>query len=195
MCAVPIGEAHSHVVNIESRAMQCTCRSCYLLFTVRGASRGKHRSVPDRFRYDPHFALADRVWDSAGIPVSMAFLFVNSVQNSTVAFYPSPAGATESLLPAEAWAQLLADNPAVADIEPDVEALLITRGRDGFEAFLVPIDSCYELVGHVRIHWKGFDGGTEAWEVINGFFDGLRERSEVVGASDSVTTSDGAMHG
>jgi uncharacterized protein DUF5947 len=180
MCAEPIGEPHSHVANIENRAILCTCRPCYLLFTQRGAGRGNYRAIPQRFRHDPHFALADRIWDSAGIPVSMAFLFVNSVQGSTVAFYPSPAGATESMLPSESWSELLADNPAFADIVPDVEALLLTRGADGFEAFLVPIDVCYELVGHVRLHWKGFDGGTEAWTVITGFFDGLRRRSEVV---------------
>lgn len=180
MCAEPIGEPHPHVVNMDDRSILCTCRACYLLFTQRGAARGKHRAVPERFRYDPQFALADRIWDSAGIPVSMAFLFVNSAQNSTVAFYPSPAGATESMLPAESWAELLADNPAFADIEPDVEALLLNLGMDGFEAFLVPIDVCYELVGRVRLHWKGFDGGTEAWTVINAFFDRLRARSEVV---------------
>jgi hypothetical protein len=182
MCAAPIGEPHQHVVNVESRALQCTCRACYLLFTGRGAAHGKHRAVPERFRHEPRFTLADQVWDSAGIPVSMAFLFANSVAGTTVAFYPSPAGATESLLPGDAWAALVADNPDFADIEPDVEALLISRGPDGFEAFLVPIDICYELVGHVRLHWKGFDGGEKAWEVINGFFDGLRARSDVAGA-------------
>ena len=182
MCAAPIIDEHQHVVNVETRALQCTCRPCYLLFTSRGASGGKQRAVPERYLYDPHFALADQVWDSAGIPVSMAFLFVNSVQAATLAFYPSPAGATESLLPAVAWAALLADNPAFADIEPDVEALLLRRGEDGFEAFLVPIDVCYELVGRVRTHWKGFDGGTEAWTVINGFFDRLRTRGDTVGA-------------
>lgn len=180
MCAEPIGAEHSHVANVEQRSIMCACRSCYLLFTAKGASHGRHRAVPQRFRRDPQFARADRVWESAGIPVSMAFLFVNSIQNATVAFYPSPAGATESLLPPESWSELLADNPAFADIEPDVEALLLTRGPSGFEAFLVPIDVCYELVGHVRLHWKGFDGGTEAWAVINGFFDRLRSRSEVV---------------
>ena len=180
MCAEPIADQHSHIVNIETRALQCSCRSCYLLFTSRAAAHGKQVAVPERFRCDPHFALADAVWDSAGIPVSMAFLFVNSAQGETVAFYPSPAGATESMLPGDAWSELLADNPAFADIEPDVEALLVMRGEDGFEGFLVPIDVCYELVGHVRLHWKGFDGGPAAWTVINGFFDDLRARSETV---------------
>jgi hypothetical protein len=180
MCGAPIGDEHSHIVNVETRALQCSCRPCYLLFTSRGAAHGKQRAVPERFRHDPRFTLADSVWDSAGIPVSMAFLFVNSARRETVAFYPSPAGATESMLPGDAWSELLADNPAFADIEPDVEALLVMRGLDGFEGFLVPIDVCYELVGHVRLHWKGFDGGQEAWAVINGFFDGLRARSEKV---------------
>jgi hypothetical protein len=111
----------------------------------------------------------------------MAFLFLNSAAESTVAFYPSPAGATESLLPTDSWTQLLVDNPLFADIEPDVEALLINKGTAGFECFLVPIDVCYELVGLVRTHWKGFDGGEQAWAQINGFFAGLRERSESSG--------------
>lgn len=184
MCADPIGDEHSHVVNVESRAIQCTCRACYLLFTISGAGGGKRRAVPSRYRHDPHFALAERVWDSAGIPVSMAFLFVNSARQTTVAFYPSPAGATESMLPSAAWEELLADNPAFADTEPDVEALLLSRGPSGFEAFGVPIDVCYQLVGLVRLHWKGFDGGEEAWQVINTFFDGLRARSQLVGATN-----------
>ena len=182
MCAAPIGDEHSHVVNIETRAMQCACRPCYLLFTSRAAARGRQVAVPERYRYEPHFALADTVWASAGIPVSMAFLFVNSAQGETVAFYPSPAGATESMLPGGAWSELIADNPVFADIEPDVEALLLLRGENGFEAFLVPIDACYQLVGHVRLHWKGFDGGSQAWAVIDGFFGDLRTRSTMAGA-------------
>jgi hypothetical protein len=112
----------------------------------------------------------------------MAFFFVNSVEATTVAFYPSPAGATESLLPGDAWVGLLGSNPAFGDIRPDVEALLVQRAPDGFEAFLVPIDVCYELVGLVRLRWKGFDGGQEARAAIDVFFATLRERSELVGA-------------
>jgi DNA-binding IclR family transcriptional regulator len=62
----------------------------------------------------------------------------------------------------------------------DVEALLVRRGERGWECYLVPIDACYELVGLVRMHWKGFDGGQEAWEAIDGFFDAVRERSRPV---------------
>jgi len=68
----------------------------------------------------------------------------------------------------------------MTDLTPDVEALLVQRAGEGFECFLVPIDACYELVGLVRMHWKGFDGGEEAWEAIGGFFDAVRERSREV---------------
>ncbi len=38
-----------------------------------------------------------------GIPVSLAFLFYQSDQTRYVAFYPSPGGATESLLDLAGW--------------------------------------------------------------------------------------------
>ena len=178
MCATPVSEAeHSHVVNTETRALMCTCRGCYLLFTHRGAGGGKHRAVPQRYLYEPNLVLGQAMWESAGIPVGMAFFFTNSVLDKTMAFYPSPAGATESLLPLDAWSTLLADNPVFTDVEPDVEALLVKKTDDGFECYLVPIDVCYELVGLIRLTWSGFDGGSEAREAIDAFFGQLRERS------------------
>ncbi len=220
MCAEPLGEEHSHVVDLSSRNLVCTCRACYLLFTHEGAAGGKYRTVPDRYRYLPGFAMTDAEWDELQIPVGMAFFFRNSDLDRFVAFYPSPGGATESLLPLEVWRGVLSANPDVADVADDVEALLLRRhdiaqqagernaGPDaqpgeqqdgpadganrgdtssktgdakGTECFLVPIDACYELVGRVRMHWRGFQGGQEVWREIGGFFDRLRERSEVVG--------------
>ena len=174
MCARPIASLHSHVVNVESRAILCACRPCYLLFTSGGA--GKHRAIPERYVHVPDLVGGQAWWDSAGIPVRMAFVFTNSELDAPVAFYPSPAGATECLLALESWSQLLADNPALADVAPDVEALLINQTDEGFEGFLVPIDACYRLVGVVKLNWKGFDGGTEAWREIDAFFADLRGR-------------------
>jgi hypothetical protein len=177
MCHEAIAEEHPHVVNLESRALMCACRPCYMLFTERGAGAGKFASVPDRYLFDADFTISDAQWDEFQIPVKMAFFFVNSVLNQTVIFYPSPAGATESLLPADTWESVMAANPLFASLEPDVEALLVYRRQSAYECFLAPIDACYELVGHVRMNWKGFDGGQEAWEAIDGFFDRLRVRS------------------
>ena len=38
------------------------------------------------------------------------------------------------------------------------------------EAYLVPIDVCYELVGQLRRLWRGFDGGREVRVALDEFF-------------------------
>jgi len=180
MCATPIDGDHSHVVNVETRRLICTCRPCYFLFTHQGAAGGKVRAVPERYRHDPGFRLDEATWAQLQIPVRTAFFFMNSHLGKVVAFYPSPAGATECLLGLTAWDDLVAQNPTLAELQPDVEALLVHSGRGGggFECYLVPINACYELVGRVRQIWRGFDGGEEAWRGIDGFFAALRDRSE-----------------
>lgn len=178
LCGTSIAEPHPHVVNLESRALLCACRPCYLLFTHQGAGAGKFRAVPERYARASGPVLAERHWDALQIPVGIAFFFFNSSIGRTVAFYPGPAGATESQLPLETWSELVAANPALAALAPDVEALLVQKAADGFACFLVPIDACYELVGLIRRAWKGFDGGEEAWRDIDGFFARLRERCE-----------------
>jgi len=183
MCAEPIVADHGHVIDLGNRSILCTCRGCYLLFTHTGAGGGRHRAVPERYLHVADFPAGSQLWEATGIPVRMAFMFHNSSLESTVAFYPSPAGATESLLPQRAWDDILAGSPTLGDIQDDVEALLVNRvAHEDFECFLVPIDACYGLVGLVRLYWKGFDGGTEAWEHIDSFFADLRERSEPVTA-------------
>jgi Family of unknown function (DUF5947) len=177
LCGAQIAHEHSHVVNLEGRNLLCTCRACYLLFTHDGAAGGKYRAVPDRYLFDADFRLTPAQWDTIQIPVGMAFIFFNSALDRYAAFYPSPAGATESLLDLAAWDKILEANPHLAGVAPDVEALLIRRLNDRFECFLAPIDACYELVGIVRLNWKGFDGGEEVWREIDGFFARLRDRS------------------
>jgi Family of unknown function (DUF5947) len=184
MCAQQLAPGHSHVVNIENRSLMCACRACYLLFTQAGAAQGKYKAVPDRYLSLQSVELAPEKWDSLQVPVGMAFFFFNSALQRVTGFYPSPAGATESLLPLDSWRELAASHPAIETMEADVEALLIRRGRDGgFECFLVPIDACYELTGIVRRRWRGFDGGEEARGDIDAFFGALREKSRPAGAA------------
>jgi hypothetical protein len=174
MCSAPISAEHGHVVDVSSRALMCSCRPCYLLFTDENANL-HYRSVPERYLSFPDLALDGRAWDELQIPVGLAFLFRNSVQQRTVAFYPGPAGATESELPLEAWETIVAQNPALAVLRPDVEALLVRR--DAGSCHLVPIDTCYELVGQLRTRWRGFDGGREAHEAMDAFFARVQARS------------------
>lgn len=125
-------------------------------------------------------------WDALQIPVGMAFLFHNSSMGRAAAFYPSPAGATESLLPLDVWDEVREANPSLKAMLPDVEALLVRRQDGGNECYIVPIDLCYELVGVIRRWWKGFDGGEEAHREIDAFFERLRERSAVITSRDAA---------
>jgi Family of unknown function (DUF5947) len=183
LCGQPIPDRHSHIVHLERRNLLCACRACYLLFTSGGAGGGKYRAVPERYLGLGARVLTEEQWDRAQVPVNLAFFFFNSSLGRTVAFYPSPAGATESLLPLETWQEVERANPVLAGLTPDVEALLVYKRPEGFESYVVPIDACYELVGIVRRHWKGFQGGEEAWRAIEGFFAGLRSRSTTSGAA------------
>jgi hypothetical protein len=115
----------------------------------------------------------------------MAFLFRSSLENKIVALYPSPAGAVESLLPLDAWAEIEAHNPSLHQLKPDIEALLVNRvghahGLRDAEYYIAPIDECYKLVGLIRTNWKGLSGGTEVWNEVGRFFTELRSKSEVV---------------
>lgn len=177
MCAVAIPETHAHVVDLDKRGVVCACRPCYLLFLHPGAGGRKYRAVPERYLRADDLTLTEAQWDEFQIPVGMAFFFHNSSVGRTLAFYPSPAGATESTLPLEAWRDLVDTNPLLETLEPDVEALLVRHHAERFECYVVPIDACYELVGRIRRHWRGFHGGEEAWRQVGLFFDGLRQRT------------------
>ncbi|MET8148571.1 DUF5947 family protein [Actinoplanes sp. NPDC049668] len=182
MCAAGLPAAHSHVVDLHSRALLCACRPCYLLFTDEQA-RLQYRAVPERYLSLPGAAIDDRAWQELQIPVGLAFLFRDSAQDRMVASYPGPAGATEADLPQAAWDRIVARAPQLALLRPDVEAVLVRRparpgdadaDRSQPRCYLVPVDACYELVGRLRMLWRGFDGGREAHEAMEQFFDRVR---------------------
>jgi hypothetical protein len=107
----------------------------------------------------------------------MAFFFRDTAAERVSAYYPSPMGPTASLLTLDAWQALEAANPVLAELEPDVEALLVDRTRGRRRQWLVPIDDCYALVAVIRTRWRGFTGGREVWEAIDAFFDQLDTRA------------------
>jgi hypothetical protein len=109
------------------------------------------------------------------LPIDLAFFVNSSKAGRVVAYYPSPAGCTESLLSLEAWADIVRDNPVLERMQPDVEALLVNRTRERREYYIAPLDQCYKLTGLIRMNWQGFSGGEEIWREIEGFFGALRE--------------------
>jgi hypothetical protein len=191
LCAVPIGDDHRHLVDVRTQTLRCSCRGCALLFDDSGTGGGRYTAVPDRYRRLEPFVLDPFQWTQLQIPVGMAFFMVSTPMEATVAFYPSPGGATESELPLDTWEAIVAANPPLDGVVPDVEAILIRATASGPsrtptmepECYIVPIDRCYELVGELRLYWRGFDGGQEVREHIEAFFDDLARRSKRVGAA------------
>ena len=178
-CGAELEDDHQHLLEPASRKLMCACDECAI--SVGELQGGKLHRIPRRVRYLADFQLDDAMWDSLLIPVGMAFFFYSSAANRMLAFYPSPAGATESLLDLESWEEVRRANPILHEMQPDVEALLVNRMKGGREYFLAPLDKCYELVGLIRAHWRGLSGGKEVWEEVNGFFAKLKRLSNAAG--------------
>jgi hypothetical protein len=174
LCGGALANEHGHGVDVEQRRLVCLCDPCRIVLGANPDGRGRFRALPDRVVADPEFARADGEWEALGIPVSTAFFFHDSAAGGIVAFYPGPAGATESLLGAQQWEDLARTSPVASGLAPDTEAMLVRRTADTHESYLVPVDRCYELVGLLRLHWRGFDGGAEAHDALDEFFTGVR---------------------
>ena len=158
LCGAPIPAEHSHVLELATRDVKCSCRPCGLLF-----ERAEQRKLipTDVYRVDE----LELDWEALRLPVDIAFFFRSG--GAMKAYYPSPMGPTESLL--------TVDVPvALAD---DVEALLVNRVRGARRQWIVPIDVCYALVGLIRTHWRGFTGGADVWRELERFYEGLDRRS------------------
>ncbi|MGE7433842.1 DUF5947 family protein [Kitasatospora sp. NPDC001175] len=179
-CGVRLPSGHRHVVDTDDRALACTCPACAMLFETPGAAEGRYRKVPDRYLMDPAHELGRSDWESLQIPVSTAFFFRNTALRRLIALYPSPAGPTESELDPQTWEFTLGRTRLAGLLEPDVEALLLRRTTEGLQYFLVPIDVCYELVGRMRLHWQGFDGGSRARAELDSFFARVEQRARVL---------------
>jgi hypothetical protein len=175
LCAAVLGAVHAHLVQVDSGKLQCCCGGCA---SVLGPASGKFRRVPERVRALPELRMTPDDWKGFAIPVGIAFFVRSTPRGGTVAFYPSPLGPVETSVPPESWEGLLGKNPELGALEPDVEALLLRRGVDRADAFLVPLDECYRLTALVRKSWRGFTGGEDMAGIVDEFFAGLRRRGD-----------------
>jgi hypothetical protein len=180
LCGEVIPANHRHLLDLRSRELMCACQACKILFDRKEAGVGHYRLVPDRRLRIEGFRLEDQDWAALEIPVDMAFFFHSTRDERVSAFYPSPAGPTESLLRLDAWQDIERANPVLLSLEPDVEALLVNRARGARQHFIVPIEDPYRLVALIRSRWRGLTGGQEVWEGIESFFAALDEGARTV---------------
>ena len=175
LCGVVLAPEHRHLLEAANRRIQCACDPCALCFEA--AVGGRFKLIPRDARSLPGFRLPDAAWESLALPINLAFFFYSTPQEKMAVLYPSPAGVTESLLPLPAWEAIVTDNPALAGMQPDVEALLVHRVGEARDYYVAPIDACFELVGLIRVHWRGLPGGADVWREIDAYFARLKERA------------------
>ena len=171
LCPITIPEEHKHLLHLTERRIVCVCGTCWAL----RSGDAEFRPVGNRTVRLDGFALSDEQWAAFGLPIGLAFLMISTVSGGVVALYPSPAGATESELALEAWADVCAANPAL-ELEPDTEALVVNRLAEPAQHMIVPIDKAYGLVGVVKSSWEGISGGDRVRASVTAYLDGLREQ-------------------
>jgi hypothetical protein len=175
LCSVRVPPRHRHLLEMPTIKIVCSCDACALRF--QDVVEGHFKLIPRDTRSLAEFRITDADWENFALPINLAFFFYSTPQQKMMAYYPSPAGATESLLPLTAWSSLVAQNPMLKELQADVEALLVNRAGKARDYFIAPIDKCFELVGTIRMHWRGLSGGQEVWDKIDSFFSQLKENA------------------
>jgi Family of unknown function (DUF5947) len=174
LCGTTIDDEHRHLLQTAEHRILCACEPC---FAMR-AGDPDLRPTGTRVAVLNGFDLPDELWAAFQIPIGLAFFF-RTADGGVAAFYPSPAGATQSELYLEAWDDLATRNAALAGLEPEVEALIVDRLSEPRNYAIVPIDRCYELVGAIKASWQGISGGSAVEDAVGAFFAALRERRSV----------------
>ena len=105
LCSGVLATEHPHLLELATRQIVCACDACSTLFD--GMQGGKYRRVARRTLVLADFHINDGQWEDLLIPINMAFFFYSSMHGRMVTLYPSPAGAVESLLPLDAWADIV----------------------------------------------------------------------------------------
>jgi uncharacterized protein DUF5947 len=173
LCGVTIPEDHRHLLHLVERRIACSCEACWGM----RAGEGDYRPVGNRTLWLGELEIPDDLWAAFQIPIGLAFFMESTVTNCVVAMYPSPAGATESELHFESWSRMIALNPVLAGMEPDIEGLIVNRLSDPPAYVIAPIDTCYALTGTIKASWEGISGGGAVEQAVAGFFEQLRERA------------------
>ena len=170
LCGNSLPENHRHLLHLTERRILCACATCW----AQHSGDAELRPTGSRIVWLDEFELPDELWAKLQVPIGLAFFMRSSVAEAVVAMYPSPAGATESELELEAWADVCAANPEL-ELEPDAEALVVNRLGETAQHMIVPIDKAYGLVGVVKSSWEGISGGGGVVVAVAGYLNSLRE--------------------
>jgi hypothetical protein len=176
ICGAVVPDDHRHLLHLEERRIVCSCEACWALHS----GDPEYRPSGMRTLWLDGFDCNEELWGMLGIPIGLAFFMRSTASDPAhpvVAFYPSPAGATECELGLEAWDAMVTANPVLERLEPDAEALIVNRLAEPAQYVIAPIDVCYALVGLIKSRWEGISGGDAIERAVPEFFAELREKA------------------
>jgi hypothetical protein len=177
ICHAPVPDDHRHLLHLTERRIVCSCEACWALHS----GDAEYRPTGMRTLWLEGFDCDEEMWGLFQIPIGLAFFMRSTVTGGIVAFYPSPAGATESELALEPWEALVERNPVLADLDTDAEALVANRLTEPAQYVIAPIDDCYALVGLIKSRWEGISGGDAIAQAVPQFFAAMRARAVASG--------------
>jgi hypothetical protein len=148
LCAAPLSEPHDHMFDAQSRRLVCACVACSLLFPSH--SGGAYRRIRPCQVPLPGVVLDDERWTALGIPVRLVFIVASAVHARVFALYPNAAGISETVIATAPWDAFVRANPVLAEIEPDVQGLLIDGVSGHCHCYRASIDVCHRLAGLMR---------------------------------------------
>lgn len=173
LCHSTIPADHRHLLHLVERRILCSCEACWAL----RSGDPEYRPTGMRTLWLEPFQCDGEIWGGFEIPIGLAFLMRSTVTGGVVAFYPSPAGATESELDTGPWDALVQRNPILKGLEPDAEALVVNRLAEPPQYVIAPIDDCYALVGLIKSRWEGISGGAALNSAVPEFFEAMHTRA------------------
>ena len=171
LCAREVRE-HAHLWDLAQACLRCVCRACEI---VAGSAHA-FRRLPNEVRRLDELTLGEADWHALAVPVRLVY-FTRDTAGLATACYPSPAGPVASRLSGAQWRILSDRDPAIAALEPEVQALLVCQLEHAAQAWIVPLDRCLELTARVRGEWRGLRGGVRWWQAVEDFFGALERAS------------------
>ena len=158
-----LGAEHDHLIEPAERRLACACGACAVLFSAQAGT--KYKRVPRDVRALDELTISDAQWEALRLPDRSGVLLPQHAAGPGRGLLPEPGRAP----PSRCWSSRPGrrsgrEHPVLARPaarRPGAAGESGAPGRGaGAVCFLVPIDQCFRLVGIIRMHWKGFTGGT-----------------------------------
>ncbi len=195
MCAEPIADEHQHVVECGCPPTDVRLPGCYLLFTDaerRTCATARCPTATCRSRTSRSAGGSGRRCRSRWVSRSSSATPRWTARSRSIPGRPAPPSPSWTWRRGRRRAAIRgwACSPTTSRRCWSGCPTIAERRRS---VFLVPIDACYEFVGGLRLLWRGFDGGAQARDFIDGFFAGVaraqRGAAAMTAPSPDVTFS------